>query len=120
LDKALAGYTGVTVALLKQTLKAIDHAMRGLGKTKSHRPDAELIIREFEHTARQLRHACRRALLSLEQRPAKAAALRRELATDLREIAREYKRLWLARNRPGGLADSVARFDLARREYRDA
>jgi hypothetical protein len=120
LDKALAGYTGVTVASLKQTLKAIDRAMRGLGKAKSHRPDAELIVREFELTARQLRHGCQRALLSLEQRPAKAAALRRELAANLREIVHEYKRLWQARNRPGGLADSVARFEQARRDYGQA
>ena len=118
LDKALGGYTGVTVTLLKQTLKAIDHAMRGLGKAKSHRPDAELVVREFENAAHLLRHGCQRALLSLEQRPAKAAALRRELATDLRQIVREYKRLWLARNRPGGLADSVAHFERAGRDYR--
>jgi len=81
------------------------------------RPDAELVVREYDNAAHLLRHACRRGLLALEERPAKAAALRRELALDLREIVREYKRLWLARNRPGGLADSVAHFGIARRDY---
>jgi len=118
LDQMKAGYPGVTSVTLKQTLKVVDHAMRGLGKHKMQRPDADLIVREFELTARMLRHACQRGLLALEQRPARAATLRRKLAIDLREIVREYKRLWLARNRPGGLADSLARFDLARRDYR--
>jgi len=120
LDHALDEYTGLTPASFKQALKAIDHAMRGLGKNKMQRPDADLIVCEFENTARLMRHACRRGLLAFEQRPSRAAALRRELAQDLREIVHEYKRLWLTRNRPGGLADSVARFEIARRDYHAA
>jgi hexosaminidase len=116
LDQALSGYNGVTAASLKQTLKAIDRAMRGLGKHKMQRPDAALIVREFESAARLMRHACKRGLLALEQRPSQAAALQRVLAQDMREIVREYKRLWLARNRPGGLADSVAHFENAVRD----
>jgi hypothetical protein len=44
--------------------------------------------------------------------------LRRELDQDMHGFIAEYRRLWLARNRPGGLADSVARFEHARAEYR--
>jgi len=29
----------------------------------------------------------------------------------------EYQSLWLARNRPGGLVDSLARFEKARLDY---
>jgi hexosaminidase len=113
-------FAGLSPASFKQALKAIDHAMRGLSKHKMQRPDADLIVREYENTAHLLRHAGQRGLLAFEQRPAKAAALRHELAADLREIIREYKRLWLARNRPGGLADSVAHFDQALQDYRKA
>jgi hypothetical protein len=34
---------------------------------------------------------------------------RRSLGMDLERIVEEYRRLWLRRNRPGGLDDSVAR-----------
>jgi hypothetical protein len=118
LDKALEGYQTLTPASFKRTLKAIDRVMSGLGKARMARPDAKLIVQEFENTACLLRHACKRGLLSLEKSESKAAVLRRELDRDLRQIVREYKRLWLARNRPGGLADSVARFDQARKDYR--
>jgi flagellar motor component MotA len=109
----------VTPARLKATLKAIDRAMKGLSQAKMQRPDAKLVVAEFENTARLMRHACRRGLLALEKSPAKAARLRAELRDDLKPIVREYKRVWLARNRPGGLADSVARFIKAGRDYRD-
>jgi len=118
LDHALDGYTGLTPASFEQTLTAIDRVMRGLSRAKMQKQDADLIVREYKATAHLIRHACRRGLLALEPRPAKAAALRRELAEDLREIVREYKRLWQARNRPGGLQDSVARFNQAGRDYR--
>jgi hypothetical protein len=36
------------------------------------------------------------------------AADREQLAEDLRPVITEHSRLWLARNRPGGLADSLA------------
>jgi len=108
----------ITPAAFKRTLRAIDRAMRGLEKSKMNRPDAELIVQEYENTARLMRHACRRALLVLESNPTKAARLRRELDQDMQQIIRDYKRLWLARNRPGGLADSIARFERARKDYR--
>jgi hypothetical protein len=37
--------------------------------------------------------------------------VRKELAVDLAEIISEHKRLWLLRNREGGLADSAARME---------
>ena len=36
------------------------------------------------------------------------AATRSRLAADLRPVMTEHERLWLARNRPGGLSDSLA------------
>lgn len=38
------------------------------------------------------------------------AAQAQALADDMRAIIAEHREVWLARNRPGGLPDSVARF----------
>jgi len=54
-----------------------------------------------------LRHACDRGL------NAPPAAL----AGQMREIVSEHRRLWLARNRPGGLSDSVRVLEQRRQEY---
>ena len=62
-------------------------------------------------------HACQRALLALEDNPVKARALKRELARDLDRFLKEYRRLWHARNRPGGLKDSLALFKKMRKDY---
>jgi hexosaminidase len=111
-------YPGLTAADLRQALAAIDRAVSGLDKARMERPDAMLIVQEYQNTARLLRHACKRGLLALEKDADRAAALRRELGEDLSHIIREYRRLWLARNRPGGLVDSVGRLRAMRQDYR--
>ena len=46
-----------------------------------------------------------------------ATSLKRALNEDIREIITDYGHLWLARNRVGGLADSVARLEKLRADY---
>ena len=114
---ASSQWTGqVTPETLARTLEEIDQAVGPLGQTRMDRPDAALVVRELELTADLLRHACRRGMLLLGQhdRPARG---RRELSADLRRLIAEYESVWLARNRPGGLADSVARFGVAMADY---
>ena len=65
-----------------------------------------------DSAGRLLRHACRRALQLLGQETDNAAML-----ADLEEAIAEHKALWLARNRPGGLEHSLARFDPLRKTY---
>ena len=112
LDQVRATFAELPSANLDRTLAAIDRAMSGLGQAQMARPDAALIVQEYENTARLMRHACRRIALA-QGRPAD----RLELNQDLGAIIEEYRRLWLARNRPGGLADSVARLERARQDY---
>ncbi len=81
-------------------------------------PDAALIAQEYTLAARMLRHACLRGLLALAPKESDATERRQELDADLRDIVHHYRRLWLARNRPGGLQDSVAHFERARADYR--
>ncbi len=96
---------------------AIDQAMTPLTDTEMERPDADLIIDEYKNTARLLRHACRRGLLLRNDSDVDMDNLRSVLDADMKEIIAEHKRIWLERNRPGGLDDSVKRFEATRVEY---
>jgi hypothetical protein len=100
----------------QRTLEAIDEVISPLSQARIERADAALIAREFEQTVRLLRHACRRGLYAHNPSPEQA----RELAADMRAIIGEYRETWLARNRPGGLADSVARLEGALADYEAA
>jgi hypothetical protein len=107
---------------LRATTAAIDAAMEPLSGSRMQRPDAALIMEEYENTARLMRHACRRgelrdALLSGRDRVG-GATERRALDADMRDIIREYERIWLKRNRPGGMSDSAGRLQRARADYR--
>jgi hexosaminidase len=103
----------VSPETLHTTLAAIDQAMVPLSSTQSRRSDAALLKREFELAARMMRHAARRGLYAIGV-PDRSAA---ELDRDLGEIVDEYQAVWLLRNRPGGLSDSLARLERSRRDY---
>jgi hypothetical protein len=106
-----------TVELFDGAAEAIDRAVLPVAQARMDRPDADLIRREFAHAARLLRHACRRAKLVLDPGQAEAARIRQELDQDMWAIIAEYRQLWLARNRPGGLDDSAGRLERARADY---
>jgi hypothetical protein len=109
--------TQLSPAAFQGALDAIDSAMEPLEEARMSGPDAALIAREYAGTARLLRHACRRAQLALDPGQPQAASIRRELDQDMQQIVAEYRQLWLARSRPGGLPDSVARLEKARADY---
>ncbi|HEX8219558.1 MAG TPA: glycoside hydrolase family 20 zincin-like fold domain-containing protein [Chloroflexia bacterium] len=98
-------------------LEAIDGAMAPISHARMQRPDAALIVREYENTARLLRHACLRGQLAAQQQGGEGATPE-ALDDDMRDIIREYEDIWLARNRPGGLTDSVAALEKARADYK--
>jgi hexosaminidase len=85
----------------------IDAAMSPLASSRAAREDAELIKSEVMNAAAMLRHACRRGRRRLKVEPLSD----KQLTGDLQHIISEHKRLWLARNRPGGLSDSVKRLE---------
>ena len=65
-----------------------------------------------------LRHACRRGQLIYGDGETESPPTKQVLDDDLRDIIYEYERIWLARNRPGGLRESVGRLQSARLDYR--
>jgi len=117
LDSIPENISSITPDLLQRTQHAIDRAMKSLHRSKPLRADAKLLIDEFENAAAMLRHACQRGMLALETNPRKTRALKRKLKTDLARLVKDYRKLWHARNRPGGFKDSVARLEKLRKEY---
>ncbi len=103
----------VTPETLRATLTEIERAAAPLCEARSTRPDAGLLQREFNLAVRMLRHACWRGLLALGA-PERSA---QELGRDLDEVINEHQAVWLARNRPGGLRQSVGRLIKSREDY---
>ncbi|MBU4459108.1 MAG: hypothetical protein KJ579_00965, partial [Verrucomicrobia bacterium] len=92
---------------------AIDDALARMRTSAMDRDDAALILAEFETDAALARIALRlgreRILngdVGTEQLP---VATRRAIADELETTRTQFRKLWLARNRPGGLPDSTAR-----------
>ena len=82
-------------------------------QSKMDRPDASLVLQEFDVTVRMLIHACRRGQLASQE----SRILADELNNELQTLIQDYKQTWLARNRFGGLSDSLARLEKARMDY---
>lgn len=81
-----------------------------------------LLKEEIAHTARVMLHACELAELRFGSGVRSIAELeprsREHLAEGLEPLIAEYRRLWLARSRPGGLDDSAGRLEELVRLYR--
>jgi hexosaminidase len=89
----------ITRENMEKAEAAIDAAMRNLHASKMQRQDADLIKAEFENAAAMLRFACRKG----------KGESQKSLSQELEQIIQRHRHHWLARNRPGGLEDSVGR-----------
>lgn len=101
LDPDKARYVPETT--LVEALSRIERIMENLEKSRMPSPEAELVKREYRLTANLLGLACQRGLLALEP-----ARFQSEYGAGIAAIIEEYKQVWLSRNQPGGLADSLA------------
>lgn len=101
-------------AKLKETLAYVDSVMAPLDQSNMAREDADLVKREFALAGRMLKQGASHLLLRLGDSAAQQAALK----TEWDSIEAEFKTIWLSRNRPGGLSDSLARFHVAREAYK--
>ena len=126
----------VPVEALRLAEERLQQVLAPLGSARMQRPDAELIAAELRNGAGLYRHAlhlwaarvethgtavARRELSSDEEvwprrtidreYAALPAPARAKLDAELAPLVDEYRRLWLARDRPGGLADSTGRFE---------
>ena len=79
---------------LEKTAQRLEEIVAPLTLARLRCADAELVRDEFALVAQMLRHGLHRA------------GAGQESAQDLHALLAGHCRLWLARNRPGGLADS--------------
>lgn len=109
---------GVTEAALSNAKGWIDGVMSHLPQARMACRDGRLIAREFGNAARMLHHACDRGIAVRRGETAQGGT-RGQLAESMRGIVSEHRALWLARNREGGLADSVKVLGERLAEYED-
>lgn len=100
---------------LEATRAYIDRVTASLSRAEMAVPDAALITREFTLAAQMLRHGAKRWLWQLPG----STLTRDDLAAELSVIEADYRAVWLARNRPGGLQDSAARLHTAHELFQD-
>ena len=108
-------YANLTIDGLKRTRDYIDRVMLPLPRARMERPDAQQIADEVSNAAAMLRYACSLAIARLQTTDGNIGSMpenvRKELSAELRKIIAEHKRLWLLRNREGGLVDSAGRME---------
>jgi len=107
-------FTSVTAEEFTAAQAAIASAMSPLSKARMSCPDGNLIADEFKFAADLLTHACQRGQFLLER----ASHDPNILHNDIKRLTAEHQRLWLARNRAGGLPDSARRMDQTQLAYR--
>ncbi len=106
----------VTEETIRTTMEYIRTVTEPLSRARMDRADASLIVDEFTNAARMLLHGCRRAL-AVRTGIIDIESERRALATEMHEILGEHRRLWMARNREGGLQDSTRVLEQRLKEY---
>lgn len=113
----IAALPEAKIEVLERAMQAVSDAIQPMAHERMTRMDADLIRREFLFTARLMRHACYRGYLALETDSKKGTYMSQQMTTDIKEIINEYRLLWKARNRNGGLEDSIRRFEGMQQEY---
>jgi hypothetical protein len=99
---------------IHETMVRLESSLEALGRSRPMHRDIMLIKEEIKLTIQLLQHACRRALwLSGQSQPPS----KNELYDEINNLINIYRTLWLRRNRPGGLLDSVSRFNYLLEEY---
>lgn len=106
-------FAGMNVANLNDTLDDIRQIIARLSGVPMQHHEADLSKLEFIQAANLLEHACLQGIARLENSVENITDLPRqvrvELAASLEPLIAEHRRLWLKRNRMGGLSDSTAR-----------
>jgi hypothetical protein len=106
------------VEALQNTRKELAELLSLLQSVELDIPDAELVQIEFHWTAKILYHACDRGIWVLEDAIGKGnPKMQANLLADAEDLIIEFEEIWMARNRPGGFIDSLARMERMRSAY---
>lgn len=103
----------ITVANLRKTEAAIDSALKILHKAEPQCADSKIVIDEIEQACSLAKHSLHLGIERMQVKSYQTAdipmAKRQKLAHELQKIIDNHKKLWIIRNRPGGLQDSAGR-----------
>jgi hexosaminidase len=108
-------FFGIKAAAMRQGLALLAELRAKLDDATMQRPDAELVIAEFRLVIDLLAHACKRGLILVGEGDWSYP----ELLAELEALIPQQRLNWLARSRPGGLKDSLLRFEPVLRSYRN-
>lgn len=96
----------VDVESFKKSMDYVNDLSARWNQVSLNRPNSALIQDEIANNIAMWLHACRCGIAFEEARD--GDPVWRKLTDELQAITTEHQRLWLARNRPGGLEDSAA------------
>lgn len=99
--------------LFRTILERIEDYQKYPASTNSLRDDKQLLEREFNLTIALLLHAAKRGLYLYGSNKYTG----KNLSNELKTIIKEYQRIWLKRNRPGGLHSSLSYFKITEKDY---
>lgn len=97
---------------LRRSIQTITDVIAPIKQAQIQRQDADIIVAEFQQAADLLLHSAHRLLFITDEEGTPSA-----LKSDLQSVVAKQKELWLIRNRPGGLEDSLERFETMKNEY---
>lgn len=101
--------------MLREAEDYVEQTAAPLHTSRMAVPDASLIDAEFANAVRMQLHGIRRVKARIAHR--EDAETGKTLAREMRVIMGEHRRLWSARNRPGGLHDSTRVMEKRLEEY---
>ena len=102
---------GIITETMQRALAVLDENLQRI----AHAQASNIVKDEFTQVANLMRHACQRGLFLNGDTGVTAT----DLLNDLENLIPQQRLNWLARNRPGGLKDSIKRFEPVLRQYRD-
>ena len=120
---ALAGWQDYSIDGAGKVLTLLKRLAAETAKARPSSADGQQVILELRQIIDQFAHACRKVILARRLHSGKTpraklkSAIERHIR-DVQKIKRRHRELWPARNRPGGLRDSLATFDEIVRDYR--
>ena len=104
-----------SIKSLEKTIEKINSLTAMLANSEMKCDDAELIKAEIKNGAALAKHAYKMAIIRLKTKSQTVSDIpkknRQKLADELKKIIKEYKKIWLKRNRKGGLNNSVKKLD---------
>jgi len=105
--------TSAIIDGLQLALQEISESTCRISTATSTCKDKESLRQEFILTTDLLRHACLRGLYA----SGASKISHKDLLMDLHRIKTDFESVWLLRNRPGGLRDSLSYFDTPMVDY---